>query len=210
MIERVVDPDPVELPIFELPLVLLPGEQVPLHIFEERYKRMVGHCLDSSNPFGLIFRDDEGTRSVGCSAAIEEVLERFSDGRLNILIRGREPFRVLQRHEAGEYPAASVVGLDPAPPGESDDRGARSAFGELLAAIGSDEDPPGAGLGAFELASRVELPVTVKQALLEEPSEGLRLTLLERALSELAAQMRRSTRIAEIARGNGHAPGAGP
>jgi hypothetical protein len=67
----------LELPIFELPLVLLPGEQVPLHIFEERYKRMVGTSLELGEPFGVVLRDDEGARSVGCTAIIDDVTERF-------------------------------------------------------------------------------------------------------------------------------------
>ena len=62
-----MDADGVELPIFELPLVLLPGELLPLHIFEERYKRMIGRALDDGEPFGIVFRDDEG--AAGGSAA---------------------------------------------------------------------------------------------------------------------------------------------
>src|SRR2546430_8275173 len=75
----------LELPIFELPLVLLPGEQVPLHIFEDRYKRMVGNALDQGEPFGIVLRDDEGARSIGCTARVDDVLERFDDGRMNIV-----------------------------------------------------------------------------------------------------------------------------
>ena len=78
----------LELPIFELPLVLLPGEQVPLHIFEDRYKRMVGTALEHGEPFGIVLRDDEGARSVGCTARIDDVIERFDDGRMNILVSG--------------------------------------------------------------------------------------------------------------------------
>ena len=65
------------MPIFELPLALLPGEQLPLHIFEERYKRMIGRSVDEGEPFGIVLRDDDGARSVGCTARVEEVLERF-------------------------------------------------------------------------------------------------------------------------------------
>ncbi len=89
-----MDADAVELPIFELPLVLLPGELVPLHIFEERYKRMIAHCLEDGEPFGIVFRDGEGgARRVGCEARVTEVTERFDDGRLNIIVTGERPFR---------------------------------------------------------------------------------------------------------------------
>src|ERR687892_2798402 len=97
-----------ELPIFELPLVLLPGERVPLHIFEDRYKRMVGASLEQGEPFGIVLRDDDGARSIGCTARIDDVLERFDDGRMNIVVSGEEPFKVLDRFESSEFPAGEV------------------------------------------------------------------------------------------------------
>src|SRR2546430_7481948 len=78
----------LELPIFELPLVLLPGEQVPLHIFEDRYKRMIGTSLEEGEPLGVVLRDDEGARSVGRTARIDAATERFDRGRMNNLVRG--------------------------------------------------------------------------------------------------------------------------
>src|SRR5262245_32538002 len=97
-----------ELPIFELPIVLLPGEQLPLHIFEDQYKRMVGRALDQGEPFGIVLRDDDGARSIGCTARVDDVLERFEDGRLNIVVSGEAPFKVLDRFESPEYPAGEV------------------------------------------------------------------------------------------------------
>ena len=86
--------DGVELPIFELPVVILPGELLPLHIFEERYKRMIGHCLETAEPFGIVFRDEGGNaHRIGCMARVTEVLERFEDGRMNIVVAGEQPFR---------------------------------------------------------------------------------------------------------------------
>ena len=133
----------VEIPIFELPLVLLPGELVPLHIFEERYKAMIGHCLDSGEPFGIVFRDpDAGARRVGCEARITEVTERFDDGRLNIVVTGERPFRVLDRHEADLYPAGEVEPLSN-PPAQTDSgreaaARARSGFAELVERVGGE------------------------------------------------------------------------
>src|SRR5262249_14841654 len=124
----------LELPIFELPLVLLPGEQVPLHIFEERYKRMVGNALDQGEPFGVVLRDDEGARSIGCTARIDDVLERFADGRTNILVSGEAPFKVLDRFESPEYPTGEVELIpdrDIPPVDEESASAAREAFAEL-------------------------------------------------------------------------------
>src|ERR671936_1857315 len=104
----------LDLPIFELPIVILPGELLPLHIFEERYKRMIGHCLETAEPFGVVFRDEEGTaHRIGCTARVTEVLERFDDGRMNIVVAGEQPFRVLERFEDDDYPVGEVEPIDP-------------------------------------------------------------------------------------------------
>jgi ATP-dependent Lon protease len=79
-----------EIGLFPLGIVLLPGEQVPLHIFEPRYRELIGECLERGVPFGLVFADESGMRGVGTEAAVVEVSHRFDDGRLNIVVEGRE------------------------------------------------------------------------------------------------------------------------
>ncbi|HZA90665.1 MAG TPA: LON peptidase substrate-binding domain-containing protein [Solirubrobacterales bacterium] len=202
-----------ELPIFELPIVLLPGELVPLHIFEERYKRMIGRSLDSGDPIGIVFRDDtSGARNVGCTARVADVLERFDDGRMNIVVAGESPFRVLDRADAPEFPVGEVELIDIEEEPEPDDaeaaRGARTAFAELLEQVSQEEDKaePIGDEGSYELAGRIELPADTKQRLLELRSEDERMRLLERALRTVAEAVRRSQRIAELARSNGTFP----
>jgi Lon protease-like protein len=199
-----------ELPIFELPAVLLPGELMPLHIFEERYKRMVGGAADSGEPFGIVFRDDEGgARSVGCTARVAEILERFDDGRLNIVVAGERPFRVLDRFEAPEYPAGEVELIDlEAEAPDSDEEAAQSAratFSQLLEQVGAEPASAKdlAAHGAYALAGRVELPADTKQRLLELRSEGERMRVLERSLRAVARVVERSQALAEHARTNG-------
>jgi Lon protease-like protein len=201
-----------ELPIFELPVVLLPGELLPLHIFEERYKRMIGRSLDSGEPFGIVFRDDTGgARNVGCTARFADMLERFEDGRLNIVVTGESPFRVLDRADAPEFPVGEIELIDAADEPDPDDeeaaRGARAAFAELLDQV-SEEGPSEEIVeqGAYELAGRIELPADTKQRLLELRSEDERMRLLERALRTVADAVRRSQQIAEAAKGNGAFP----
>jgi Lon protease-like protein len=197
-----------ELPIFELPVVLLPGELLPLHIFEERYKRMIAHCVDSEEPFGIVFHDDEGgARRIGCEARVAEVLEQFDDGRMNIVVAGERPFRVLDRFEASEYPAGEVEPIDVTPEGQDADAAdrAREAFAELVERVSGE--PPEAGdlaaQDAYDLAARVELPVETKQHLLELRSEPERMRVLGDALRALAETVARSREIAERARMNG-------
>jgi Lon protease-like protein len=197
----------LELPIFELPLVLLPGEQVPLHIFEDRYKRMIGEALESGEPFGVVLRDAEGARAVGCTAFVTEVLERFDDGRLNVVVTGGDPFRVLDRFDDPEDPTAEVeLEAEAAEEGDPDAaRIAREAFLEL-AERASGERPAAdavAGETAYGLAARVELPVEFKQRLLQSRHEDERMRMLARALANLRNAVERAEEIAEHARSNG-------
>jgi Lon protease-like protein len=202
--------DGVDLPIFELPVVILPGELLPLHIFEERYQRMIGHCLEAEEPFGIVFRDDEGTaHRIGCTARVTEVLDRFDDGRMNIVVTGEQPFRVLERFEGAEFPEGEVEPIAPEDePSEEDPDAAdmaRQAFIDLVKRV-AGEQPEELDIeaeDAYGIASRVELPVETKQALLEQRSEPERMRMLGNALRALVAAVSRSAEIAERAKMNG-------
>jgi ATP-dependent Lon protease len=204
----VAESPPSELPIFELPLAIVPGERVPLHIFEPRYRAMIGACLDEESTFGILFADDDGPRTIGCSASIDDVTERYDDGRLDIVARGEEPFRVIDRFDAPEWPAARIepvlAGGDAA--GE-ELIAARAAFAELLAAVGAERERAASASDAFTIAAQVEMPGAEKQGLLEASGEVERLVALERSLRRLLAGVKRSRRVAEQAKTNGHGLG---
>ena len=199
----------LELPIFELPVVILPGELLPLHIFEDRYKRMIGHCLETAEPFGIVFRDDEGTaHRIGCTARVTEVLERFDDGRMNIVVTGEQPFRVLERFDEPEYPAGEIEPIDGEDEAGEDPEAAdmaRQAFAELVKRVSGDapEELELDDEDSYGIAARVELPVETKQALLEQRSEPERMRMLGNALRALVAAVARSGEIAERAKMNG-------
>jgi Lon protease-like protein len=96
------------LPVFPLPLVLLPGEFLPLHIFEPRYRKMLEDVGQEQNLFGISFFDPENTMNerpeagtVGCVAEVREVQE-LPDGRSNILTVGVVRYRLIDYVEAGE------------------------------------------------------------------------------------------------------------
>lgn len=201
---------PVELPIFELPLAIVPGEQTPLHIFEPRYRRMAAHCLEEEAPFGIVFRDDAGARAVGCSVRISDVLERYDDGRMDIIVRGDERFRVLDRFEAEGWPAAQVnvieAGNDAPVPG-AELAAARAAFGELLDAVGAESERAAGTSTSYEIAAQIEMPAAEKQALLEIDSETDRLVALEGSLRKLIGGLKRTREISERAKTNGHGQG---
>src|SRR5438067_7568762 len=122
-----------EFPLFPLGLVALPGEAIPLHIFEERYKTMMNECLRGGTEFGIVWLSDDGLRETGCACSIERVLERMEDGRMNLLARGTRPFRVLQRQAHLAYPAGVIKFLEDRPEALDPELvdGAREAYSQL-------------------------------------------------------------------------------
>jgi Lon protease-like protein len=193
-------------PLFPLGLVLLPQELVPLHIFEERYKLMVGACLDERRDFGIIWLSDDGLREIGCSARIARVLERFDDGRLNILVEGAEPFRLLRRIEDLPYPAGDVELLDDADKGDdaSVER-ARGHYADLIEQVTDSRPDTDAldQLDAYGMAATLDVTLEAKQQLLELRSERGRLEQLDSIFAEALERIRLAERAAERASGNG-------
>jgi Lon protease-like protein len=189
-------------PLFPLGIVLLPGEAVPLHIFEERYKQMIGECLAEEREFGIIWLAEDELKQVGCAARITRVLERFDDGRLNILVEGTSPFRLERRIGELAYPAGDIQLLDDEP--DADEAAlerARSSYADLVEQVTDTRPEPEilGQLGAYGMAATLDIAPSAKQALLELRSEPARLEQLE-ALQRI----RTATRVAEQASGNGH------
>jgi Lon protease-like protein len=198
-----------ELGLFPLPLVLLPTELVPLHIFEERYKELIGECLAEDREFGLVFADDDGVREIGTRAAVVQVLPpEFEDGRMNIVVEGRERFRLLELTEGRSFQTAEIAPVEDAddvPPVETVER-ARALFGRLAQITGSDVEIPGGDTPqlSYVLASRVyELANELRLELLAEVSETARLQRVCEVLEEAAVTVERQRRAAERAATNG-------
>jgi Lon protease-like protein len=196
----------LRFPLFPLGLVLLPKELVPLHIFEERYKVMVGECLDQAGEFGIVWLSDDGLKEIGCCARIARVLERFEDGRLNILVEGTAPFRLDRRIEDLPYPAGDVELLDDE---EGEDAaaldGARQRYADLVEEVSETRPEPDAlaKLDAFGMAATLDVALAAKQALLELRSEPKRLVQLDKMFAEALSRIRFAERAAEVAGGNG-------
>ena len=196
-----------DFPLFPLALVALPGELVPLHIFEERYKTMMGDCLDSGTEFGIVWMADDGLKEIGCACAIERVLERMDDGRLNLLARGTRPFRVLERQAHLAYPAGVVQFVedgveepDPALVGS-----ARDAYADLVKRA-TDREPEDAELeemGAYDMAATVDFGLDAKQGLLDLRSENARLKLVTRLFRAATKRLDFVDRAQARARSNG-------
>ena len=194
-------------PLFPLGLVLLPGEVVPLHIFEDRYRQMIGECLDEEREFGILWLADDELKEVGCAARVTRVLERFDDGRLNILAEGTTPFRMERRIGDMAYPAGDVVLLDDEADTDADAlERARTAYADLVEEVTDERPEPEvlSALGAYGMAATVDINPAAKQALLELRSEPARLEQLEGLFAEALRRIKTAARVAEQASGNGH------
>jgi Lon protease-like protein len=196
-----------DFPLFPLGLVALPGELIPLHIFEERYKTMMNECLESEREFGIVWLSDDGLKTIGCAARIENVLERMGDGRMNLIARGTRPFRVVQRQGHLAYPAGVIEFVH--------DRGeaveasltdtAREAYAELVKRA-TDREPDAEELSemdAYAMAATVDFGLDAKQGLLDLRSENARLRLVTRLFRAAHKRLDFVDRAQARARSNG-------
>ena len=196
-----------EIGLFPLNLVLLPGEQAPLHIFEPRYQELIGECLEENEEFGLVLADEDGIREVGTRAGVIEVLERFDDGRLNIVVEGRERFRLVELTEGRAFATAEVVDVDDdgETPTEEEVEQCLAAYDRVVKAADAElEDLDfDADSIAFQIAARVDFGTEIKQGLLELRSERERVLRLAPMLNQAADAVRRDREIRDRASGNG-------
>jgi len=195
------------LPLFPLGMVLLPREVVPLHVFEDRYKQMVDESLEAETEFGMLWMGEVGLREIGCTAEITQLLHRMEDGRMNILIQGARPFRLLRRIDDMPYPAGDVEVLEEelTEDGESG-TAARQGYADLVERV-TDSRPSEndlAELDSYGMAATIALELDAKQELLELRSESARLERLTSLLAEAQERYAVSERAADLAKTNGH------
>ena len=199
-----------EIGLFPLELVLLPSERVPLHIFEERYRELIGESLADGTEFGVILEDDDGLRQVGTRTGVIELVHTFDDGRMNVLVEGRGRFRIVAETEGQLYRTAEVEPLDDdagEDPSEEETERTLEAFRRLATIAEADEvDVPSPGGGtplSFQVAARVDFGTVLKQELLELRSERARLDRLVDLLAQAAGALAREREVRERASGNG-------
>ncbi|MGI8712168.1 MAG: LON peptidase substrate-binding domain-containing protein [Solirubrobacteraceae bacterium] len=196
-----------EFPLFPLGLVALPGELVPLHIFAERYRTMMGECLASETEFGILWMSDDGLRDIGCACEIDHVLEQLEDGRMNLLTRGTRPFRVIERQGHLAYPAGVVefiADLSEDPDAELAGT-ARAAYADLVKRA-TDREPEElelAEMDSYGMAATVDFGLDAKQGLLDLRSENARLRLVTRLFRAATKRLDFVDRAQARARSNG-------
>ncbi len=195
-----------DLGLFPLDLVLLPGETVPLHLFEPRYRQLYADCVLDDRPFVLVRSGPTGTEDVGCAARFETLVQRFDDGRLDVIVRGVEPVRIVEETEGRLYFSALVEALvdEPGEPPAELVAEVVSRMRDLagLADAAVPETPEGVPL-SYGVAGAFELPAGAKQSLLETRDETSRLRRLVELFDAIAGQLEHAAEAARRAGTNG-------
>lgn len=206
------------LPLFPLDLVLLPGAYLPLHVFEDRYKELIGECLEAQSrgfgqeEFGVVLAKDGKVRSVGCTAHIEEVTRRYDDGRLDIFTIGRRRFEVRSTDSTRAFLQADVEFFEDDPletPSEIAVAQALELFAKLVKRYNKAEEfverfPRPEEYISFQIASALPIDVEIKQRLLAQRNELERLKEVSKAMEVLLKQLDLRDRVRAKAGGNGH------
>ena len=198
------------IPLFPLDVVLFPGQAVPLHIFEPRYRQMTRHCIDTQSPFGIVFLQDGNVAQTGCSAMIVKVLKEYEDGSSDILTAGQSAFRLVHTYNEKPYLEADVEYL------EEDFTEVNSTIASRLEQLCDQchqilygEDAPrfetegGISL-AYHVASELPVDAVIRQSLLEIHSEALRQVRLVAHLAEWYPELQKREHVRGKAAGNGH------
>jgi ATP-dependent Lon protease len=201
---------PERIPLFPLNVVLFPGEELPLHIFEPRYRRMVRECLDARSPFGMLLALEDGITRVGCTAEILEVVKRYPDGRMDIITVGRDAFRIVELFTEDPLLEGCVDYLE-----DRDlpvDSPARHQLIEtyetchtlLFNSLPRNVEEAPSGQLAYAIASCLPIDLLWKQQILELRAEGERQDRLLRYLREWAPHLLKEKAMRQAASGNGH------
>ena len=206
------------LPLFPLELVLLPEEPLPLHIFEERYREMIGECLRAKTSgfgrqdFGVVLAKGQEISNVGCSAQIVSLTRKYDDGRMDILAVGKRRFEILLTNEEKSYLRASVEFFDDEgsdTPGETEAENAVRLFREIMRRLHQASEmpvdlPQPYRYLSFRLAASLPLALEFKQRLLSLRNEPERLQQVVHSMDQLIHQIDAVQEARDKAGGNGN------
>ncbi len=203
------DADDRLLALFPLGIVLLPGEIVPLHIFEERYKKLIGERLEEGE-FGIVLAEEDSVRECGTSARVAQLIEELDDGRMNVLVQGEQRFRIIEVRDPDhedDYLRAEVGFYRDSEPEASQSlrEGVLEVFEKVLALmdVETPQEPAGEGPLSFRVAAAVDFGAPLKQELLESLSEEQRLETLLTVMTSLLPRLELRKEREEAIRGNG-------
>jgi Lon protease-like protein len=194
------------LPLFPLQVVLLPGSTLPLHIFEDRYKEMIGEVLRDKLEFGVVLASEKGIVNTGCTAAVDRVLREYPDGRLDILTRGRRRFEILLLNDERSFLRGAVEFFDDDEPHQAEEAGQSGAdlLRNVIAFSQLPLDPESSDPRmSFRLAQDVS-DLGFRQTLLTMRSEAERMRRIADFLPGYLERRKKVQHTKDVAGSNGH------
>jgi Lon protease-like protein len=202
------------IPIFPLGVVLLPEMTMPLHIFEQRYKIMIHECMERQEPFGIVYFDGKQIHRVGCTARVVEVLRRYEDGRMDIVVRGAQRFHMDRLDYSRSYLMSGIVYLEDIAESVSvADEALVPKVTDLLRRLDQLSRRIGEGKRfdevdvkrlSFMVPGAEGFTMEERQRFLEMTSAHERLDKGSRILEKVIARAKINQEVAEIISGNGH------
>ncbi len=196
------------LPLFPLDLVLFPGVAMPLHIFEPRYKEMIGEVLEAKERFGIVRASEDGVASVGCTAEIIAVTKQYEDGRMDIVTEGRDRFEVMDINTERSFYRGDVLYFvdEPEPTSKEKNQRLIDVHAEALGLMGAAADTPSPDEKdlSFIIAGSMPFDLDFKQKLLAMRSEAKRVEAVLEYYEALLPTLRRAVKARRKSGGNGH------
>ncbi len=199
--------------LFPLGIVLFPESLYPLHIFEERYKLLINRCYHTNTEFGVCLVAQSKMKEIGCKAKIAGIMNKYDDGRMDILVQGTERFS-LNNFTEGEEPY--YVG-EVEPYSDEDfniDKGlladCTKLFNKIAASITTvkvekiEEGKMIVNYPSFFIAQKAGFPAEKKQQLLEMQTENLRLRFLLTHLNNILPAIKDSSQVQQIIKNDGY------
>jgi Lon protease-like protein len=199
------------LPLFPLDVVLMPGAALPLHIFEPRYRKMIGEAIEKGTEFGIVMLKESSLAHVGTTALVEKVTHRYDDGRFDIETRGVRRFRVESVDESEDYLRGEIEFFDDEQelPVSREEAETLYLLTVEAAALASASTPKGLDPEdphpSFRSAASLPLDLSFKQKLLSCRSERQRLAQLMAYLKAWIEKAHVVTKARSVAGTNGHA-----
>jgi Lon protease-like protein len=197
------------LPLFPLDVVLFPGTPLPLHIFEPRYKEMIGECLEQKTLFGVVRAQEKDLADIGCTAEIIAVTKTYEDGRMDIVTQGRERFELLEINQDRSFLRGEILLVTDEPDKAALDQVDRALelHKQILALANAEQDlPPDDETPlSYHLAGSLPLDLDFKQKLLSTRSEAQRIQTVITYFETILPNLKRAIHIRKKAGGNGHA-----
>jgi Lon protease-like protein len=197
------------LPLFPLDVVLFPGAPLPLHIFEPRYKEMIGECVEKKFLFGVVRAQETSLADIGCTAEILAVTKTYDDGRLDIVTQGRERFEILELNQERAFLRAEIIYItdEPETPSKEEIAHAIELHRQIMQLANSQQDLPDNEESplSYHLAGSLLLDLDFKQQMLGLRSEAKRIQTVITYFEGILPKLRRAVTMRQKAGGNGHA-----